>query len=146
MQIREIMTPHVEVVEPNDNLQSAARKMRDLDVGAIPVCIGEKVLGIVTDRDIAIRCVAEGNDPKTTLVGNAMTSDVYWCYDDSNLEEAEKMLCEKQIRRILVMNRDQILVGIVSLGDIATEADKPRNTAHTLEEISRKTVPTRQAA
>ena len=146
MQIKEIMTPNVEVVGPDDTLQAAAKKMRDLDVGAIPVRDGEKVHGILTDRDITVRAVAQGLDPRSTPTASVMTREICWCYEDASVEEAEKLLSDNQIRRILVMDRDQQLVGIVSLGDLATETNQPQDTAMILEHISQKTVPVGRAA
>ena len=102
--------------------------------------------GLVTDRDLAIRCVAEGLDPRTTRVGDCMTPDVTWCFEDQSLEEVEKIMCDRQIRRILVMNHDKRLVGIVSLGDIAVDSNNTQETARTLEEISRPSQPMLRAA
>jgi CBS domain-containing protein len=146
MKISEIMTPNVEVVSPGATLQEAASKMRDLDVGPIPVCDGERIHGIVTDRDITIRATAEGLDPKTTSVDRVMTPGVHWCYEDDDVEAAERLMRDNQVRRILVMNRDKKLVGIVSLGDIAVDANQDQQTANTLEGISQPAQPNQRAA
>lgn len=146
MKIKEIMTPNVEVVSPEMTLKDAARKMRDLDVGVIPVCDGEKMRGILTDRDITIRATAEGLDPKTAPVGNIMTPGVHWCYEDDDVDAAQKIMQDQQVRRILVMNRDKKLVGIVSLGDIAVDANRGKQTAKTLEDISQPSQPNQRAA
>jgi CBS domain-containing protein len=144
MKISEIMTPNVEVVSPGATLQEAASKMRDLDVGPIPVCDGERIHGIVTDRDITIRATAEGLDP--TSVDRVMTPGVHWCYEDDDVEAAERLMRDNQVRRILVMNRDKKLVGIVSLGDIAVDANQDQQTANTLEGISQPAQPNQRAA
>ena len=143
MKLKDIMTKDVECVRPGDTLQDAARKMKDLDVGPMPVCgDNDKVVGMLTDRDIAIRAVAEGKDPRTTRVQDAMTEDVAWCYEDQDSKEAAELMQERQIRRLLVMNRDKRLVGIVSLGDMATEGKK-KQAAETLQAVSEPSQPRR---
>src|SRR3954454_7935304 len=125
MQLKDIMTPDVECVRPGDTLQEAARKMKSLDVGPMPVCgDDDKIIGMLTDRDITIRATAEGLDPKTTKVQDAMSEDVVWCFEDEDTDAAAKLMQERQVRRLLVMSRDKRLVGIVSLGDLATEGKK----------------------
>jgi CBS domain-containing protein len=146
MKVSEIMTPNVEVLSPSATLQEAAQKMRDLDVGSIPVCDGERIQGIVTDRDITIRATADGYDPKSTSIDLVMTPGVHWCYEDDDLEAAEKLMKDHQVRRILVMNRDKKLTGIVSLGDVAVDANQDRETAQTLEGISQPAQPHSKAA
>jgi CBS domain-containing protein len=144
MKLREIMTPGVECVRPGDTLQAAARKMRDLDVGPMPVCgDGDKLVGMLTDRDIAIRATAEGLDPKTAKVKDAMTEDVVWCFEDQEIEEAARLMRERQIRRMLVMDRDKRLVGIVSLGDLATETGDTRKAGEILSDVSDPSMPRR---
>jgi CBS domain-containing protein len=136
MKLKGIMAKDVECVRPGDTLQDAARKMKDLDVGPMPGCgDNDKVVGMLTDRDIAIRAVAEGKDPRTTKVQDAMTEGVAWCFEDQDYEEAAELMQERQIRRLLVMNRDKRLVGIVSLGDMATEGRK-KQAAETLQAVS----------
>ena len=141
MKVSEIMTPNEEVVSPGATLQEAAQKMRDLNVGSIPVCDGERIQGIVTDRDITIRGTADGYEPSSTSVDRVMTAGVRWCYEDDEIEAAEKLMREHQIRRILVMNRNKDLVGIVALGDIAVDANQEWKTAQTLEGISQPSEP-----
>jgi CBS domain-containing protein len=121
MVLREIMTTHVEVVHPEATLKEAAQKMKALDVGPIPVCDGERLQGMLTDRDITVRATAEGRDPNTTKVREVMTPDVVYCFEDQDVREAADIMEEKQIRRLVVLNRDKRLVGIVSLGDLATQ-------------------------
>jgi CBS domain-containing protein len=121
MVLREIMTTHVEVVHPEATLKEAAQKMKALDVGPIPVCDGDRLQGMLTDRDITVRATAEGRDPNTTKVREVMTPDVVYCFEDQDVREAADIMEEKQIRRLVVLNRDKRLVGIVSLGDLATQ-------------------------
>ena len=118
MQVKEIMTPDVEVARPDDTLETVARMMADLDVGVMPVGENDRLVGMITDRDITIRGVAEGLDGKAK-VGDAMTRDVHYCFDDENVEDVSDKMAEWQVRRLPVLNRDKRLVGIVSLGDLA---------------------------
>jgi CBS domain-containing protein len=130
MQVKDIMTAGVECVSPGDTLQEAARKMKSLDVGPMPVCgDNDKIVGMLTDRDITVRATAEGKDPKTTKVQDAMTEDVIYCFEDQDVKDATKLMEDRQVRRVLVMNRDKRLVGIVALGDAATGAKKEAGDA-----------------
>ena len=139
MLVKDIMTYEVEVVAPGDTLEQVARKMEVLDVGPLPVCEGDRVVGMVTDRDITVRATAAGCDPKTTLVSEAMTHDIVCCYEDQDVQEAAKLMKEKQIRRLLVMSRADDLVGIVSLGDLATEAGGQAQPGEVLKKVSEPT-------
>ena len=130
------MTHNVDVVSPGDTLEQAARKMEDLNVGPLPVCEGDRVVGMLTDRDITVRATAAGCDPKTTLVCDAMSQDVVSCYEDQDVREAARLMKEKQLRRLLVMNRAHDLVGIVSLGDLATEAGGQGQPGEVLKKVS----------
>src|SRR5436305_13879593 len=103
------MTGNIGVVSPGDTLEQAARKMEELDVGPLPVCEGKRVVGMITDRDITVRATAAGCDPKTTLVSDTMSQDIICCYEDQDVQEAAKLMQEKQIRRLLVMNRAEEL-------------------------------------
>jgi CBS domain-containing protein len=135
MKLKEIMTKHVEAVAPDTPIQEAAGRMRSLDVGVLPVFKGDRLVGMLTDRDLTLRAIAEGKDPKTTTVQEAMTADVAYCFEDQEVEEAGRIMKENQIRRLPVLNRDKLLVGIVSLGDLATRADEKR-AGETLEKVS----------
>ena len=139
MLVKEIMTRNLEVVAPGDTLEQAARKMEVLDVGPLPVCEGDRVVGMVTDRDITVRATASGCDPKSTLVSEAMTHDIICCYEDQDIQEAAQLMKEKQIRRLLVMSRADELVGIVSLGDLATEAGDQGQPGEVLKKVSEPT-------
>jgi len=140
MQLKEVMTPQVEVVRPDASLQEAAEMMMKLDVGPLPVCDGERLVGMLTDRDITVRGTAQGRDPKTTQVQEVMTPDVIYCFEDQDVEDAADLMEEHQIRRLVILNRDKKLVGIVSLGDLALEADEEdlddAEVGEVLEQIS----------
>ncbi len=136
MLVSEIMTHDVEFVMPDDTLEEAATKMKNFDVGPLPVCEHEGVVGMVTDRDITIRAVSLGKDPKTTLVRDVMSQDVICCYLDQDIEVAAHLMQSQQIRRVLVVDRDKRLVGIVSLGDLAVVSETPARAGEILQEVS----------
>src|SRR5262245_51883794 len=143
MQVHDIMTPHVEVVHPDATLTEAAKKMSQLDVGPLPVCDGERLVGMLTDRDIITRATAQGCDPNTTKVREVMTSEVVYCFEDQDVAMAAQMMEVRQIRRVPVLNRDKRLVGIVSLGDLSTETGNRELSGKTLEGISEPAGPNR---
>jgi len=144
LQIKDIMTPNAECVRPDDSLQDAARRMRDLDVGPLPVCgDNDRLAGIITDRDIAVRAVAEGKDPKTSKVREAMSEKIIYCFEDQAVEEAARMMQERQVRRLVVLNREKRLVGIVSLGDLATETGDRQKLGEVLQDVSEPAMPRR---
>lgn len=137
MQLKEIMTPNPECVRPEATLQEAASRMRDLDVGPLPVCgENDRLVGMITDRDITIRAVAEGKDPKTATVRETMTEDIIFGFEDQDLDDASRVMEQKQIRRLAVLNHDKRLVGIVSLGDIAKQAGVREKVGEILQEVS----------
>jgi CBS domain-containing protein len=124
-------------MRPTASLQEAARKMRDLDVGPLPVCgDNDRLVGMLTDRDITVRAVAEGQDPKTARVQDIMTPDITYCFEDQDITEAARLMEEKQIRRLVVLNRDKRLVGIVSLGDLAVKTGDKKVSSEALEQVS----------
>jgi CBS domain-containing protein len=139
MLLKDIMAPDVEVVSPGDTLEDAARKMAELDVGPLPVCEGRRVVGMLTDRDITVRATAAGCDPKATLICDAMTQDITCCYDDQDVWEAARLMQAKQIRRLPILNRANELVGIVSLGDLATGAGDQVRPSEVLKKVSEPT-------
>src|SRR5215470_8736340 len=136
MQVGEVMTRHVEVIDSNAPLREAASKMKTLDIGLIPVCDGEKLKGMLTDRDITIRATAEGLDPTTTEVADVMTTEVAYCFEDQDVEEAAGIMEAKQIRRMPILDRNKRLVGIISLGDLAIHTPANDLSAQALKEIS----------
>jgi CBS domain-containing protein len=131
--ISEVMTSDVKVVRPEDSLRRAATLMADEDVGAIPVCDGERLQGMITDRDIAIRAVACGLGTETP-VREVMTEDLVWCNEDDDTQEVLGRMADRQIRRIPVIGKDRKLVGIVALGDLAIEDEE--NVDEALRDIS----------
>jgi CBS domain-containing protein len=136
MRVNEVMTPDVQCLAPDASLQAAAAKMKSLDVGAIPVCENDRLVGMVTDRDITVRATAEGEDPQKILVRDIMTPDILYCFEDQLVSEAGELMKENQVRRLVVLNRDKRLVGIVSLGDLATETRDEELAGATLEAVS----------
>jgi len=138
MLVKEIMTHNAEVISPSDTLEQAARKMEELNVGPLPVCEGQRLLGMLTDRDITVRATAAGSDPKATLVCDAMSTDIVSCFEDQDVNEAVRLMKDRQIRRLPVMNRANNLVGIVSLADLATESRDPEQPGEVLRKVSEK--------
>jgi len=135
MQVREVMTRNVQCVRPDTNLREAARLMHDLDVGSLPVCDNDQLAGMLTDRDIAVRAVATGNDPDSTCAGDVMTGEAIYCFEDEEIAKAARVMAREQIRRLVVLNRDKRLVGIISLGDLADTGDEML-AGNTLEFVS----------
>ena len=135
MQVSQILTREVETIRPDTTVREAAQRMRSMDVGSLPVCDGRRLLGMVTDRDITIRVTAEGRDAANTPVHHAMTPDVAFVFEDQDVQEAARVMRERQIRRLPVVNREKHLVGIIALGDIATTGND-RLSGDALEKIS----------
>ena|SRR5688572_5781791 len=136
MKLSEIMTRDVVVLQPDDSLQSAAKKMRDRNIGFLPVCDGEELIGVISDRDITIRALADGMDVNIMLGRDLMTVPAIYCFDDQDISEAAKIMEENQIRRLVVLSReDRRLVGIVSLGDLARNESADRS-GHVLQKVS----------
>ena len=137
MQVKQVMTPNVECTQPTATLSDAARKMRDFDIGPLPVCSDDdRLAGMITDRDITVRAVADGLDPRTTIVRDVMTPTIIYCYEDQDVSDAAHMMEQNQIRRPVVLNRDKRMVGILSLGDVAVDAGDEQLAGHTLEAVS----------
>ena len=136
MKVNEIITHDPEVIHPETALIEAAQKMKSMDIGILPVCDGDRLVGVITDRDIAVRGVAQGYDPKTARVQEVMTPEVIYCFDDEDVKEAAKKMKEKQVRRLPVLNREKRLVGIVSLGDLAVRTGKEKLAGEVLERVS----------
>ena len=139
MKLKDIMTKEVEVVHPDQSLKDAAQKMRVRDIGFLPVCDGDRVLGVVTDRDMILRGTAEGSDPDTKIGQQFVTTPAVYCYDDQDVEEAARLMEDHQIRRVIVLSReDDHLAGVVSLGDIATRGTD-KTSAKVLQSVSEPT-------
>jgi CBS domain-containing protein len=136
MKVNEISTKNPEIIHPEAMICEAARKMKEGDIGMLPVCDGERLVGAITDRDLVIRAIADGYDPLTTKVRDVMTPKIAWCFEDEEIGQAANRMEEKQIRRLAVLNRDKRLVGILSLGDLAVRSDDARLTEEVLECVS----------
>jgi CBS domain-containing protein len=135
MQIREIMTRQVEVISRDADVRSAAIKMRDLNIGVIPVCDGPLFVGILTDRDIAVRLAAEGHDARRTCVGEIMTRDLTYCFEDQNIEDAVTVLEFHRINCLPILDRNYQLVGTVLMTDITAQLEAPVRTAGGLADV-----------
>ena len=132
--VSEVMTPKVKIAAPNHTIQQVAGMMADLDAGVIPVSDQDRLVGMITDRDIAVRAVALGLPPDTQ-VRQVMTKEIKYCFDDDNLDEVARNMADIKVRRLPVINHEKRLVGILSLGDMAIE-DGPDNAGVALCGIS----------
>jgi CBS domain-containing protein len=139
--VSEVMTRDVEVIAPQETLQRAAQLMDELNVGALPVCEGNRLLGMITDRDITVRAVAAGSVPAETRVSEVMSEGVRWVREDDSTDAVTKSMGGMQVRRVPVLNSHDELVGIVSLGDLSTQRIDEADTA--LREISQPSEPDR---
>lgn len=137
MQIKDILSKDVEVVAHDTPIRDVARKMRDRDCGAIPVTDGDKMVGMITDRDIVCRCVAESKNLDDAKAEDVMTPNILYCYEDTDVEEVARNMADNKVRRLPVVNREKRLIGIVSLGDLAARAHKDQETGEAMEEICR---------
>ena len=134
-QVKDVMSRDVQVISPDATIREAATKMREGDFGMMPVGENDRMIGAVTDRDIAVRAVAEGKGPETR-VREVMSEEIIWTYEDNTIEEAAELMSEHQVRRLPIVNRDKRLVGIVALGDFAVEPDDIEAAAEALADIS----------
>lgn len=135
-QLKDLMSHDVKVIKADMTIGEAARTMRDGDFGMMPVEENDRMIGTISDRDIAIRAIAEGKDA-STKVRDVMSDGIAWAFEDESVEQAAKIMSERQVRRLPVVNRDKRLVGIVALGDFAVESSELRPAAQALSEISK---------
>lgn len=135
-QLKDLMTRDVKLVSPDQSIRDAAQEMRDGDFGMMPVGEDDRLIGTISDRDMAIRAVAAGNGPDT-LVRDVMSEGIAWAYEDDSVEKAAKLMSERQVRRLPVLDRNKRLVGIVALGDFAVDSTEIRPAAQALSEISK---------
>ena len=135
-QLKDLMSRDVKVIDPDMTIAEAAQRMRDGDFGMLPVGEDDRMIGTISDRDIAIRATAEGKDADTK-VREVMTEGIAWAYEDDSVEKAALIMSERQVRRLPVVNRNKRLVGIVALGDFAVEGSEIKPAAKALSEISR---------
>ena len=143
MQLKEIMTQGVQVIAPEATVKEAAEKMKQLNIGPLPVCDGERLVGMLTDRDITTRVVAEGHDPTTTTVRETMTPDIVYCFEDQDVQEAACLMEQHQIRRLPIVNHNKWLVGIVSLSDLTVGTGDQKLAGEVLEQVSEPATPNR---
>jgi CBS domain-containing protein len=134
MKVSEVMTRDVRLIEPTQTIRDAARLMAEMDAGIMPVREGDRLVGMITDRDIAVRAVAEGKGPDTPI-GEVMTDDVKYCYEDDDTGDVARNMADIQVRRLPVLTRDKRLVGIISLGDMAV-SDGSRRAGKAVAGIS----------
>ena len=135
-QLKDLMSRDVKVISPDMTIEEAAKKMRDGGFGMMPVGENDRMIGTISDRDIAIRAVAEGKGAGTK-VREVMSEGIAWAYEDESVEEAATIMSKRQVRRLPVVDRDKRLVGIVALGDFAVESSEIRPAAQALSEISK---------
>lgn len=135
MNIKDCMTRHVRTVSPDETLADAAQAMADSDIGILPVAEGDRLVGMISDRDIAIRGVGRGKGPDTQ-VRDIMSGEVMYCFEDDEIEEVLENMGEIQVRRLPVVNAEKRLVGIISLSDLADGSEKP--TGEALSHIARE--------
>lgn len=134
MKVREAMTTAVQLVSPDQSIRQAARLMADCDIGALPVGENDQLIGMITDRDIAVRAVADGLDPDTKISA-VMSREVLYCFDDDELDDVADNMSNIRVRRLPVVNRHKRLVGIVSISDLASCEDEEK-TGKTIACIS----------
>jgi CBS domain-containing protein len=143
MQVKEVMTRNPETASPGVPIREVAEKMQSLNVGIIPICEGPRIVGVVTDRDVTIRATAHGRDTNTTPIREIMSSDLVCCYEDDDLEKCTRLMEERRIRRIPVLDRQEQLVGIVALVDLAVRGEAKETAGEVLTEVSEPTRPIR---
>jgi CBS domain-containing protein len=136
MKVQEIMAKDVECIGPETPISKAAQKMRERDIGFLPVCDNDRLIGTLTDRDITIQSVAQGRDPRLAPVREIMNPQVFYCYEDEEIEKVGQYMQEKEVRRMVILNRQKRLVGVMSLGDIARASGAKQLAGETLGHIA----------
>jgi CBS domain-containing protein len=134
MKVKDVMSRDVRVANPDQKVREAAKVMADLDVGALPVGDNDRLVGMITDRDIVVRAVAQGRSDDAS-VGEVMSREVLYCFDDEDLDDVARNMGDVQVRRLPVVNRDKRLVGIISLGDVA-RSEEPATVGRTVSQVS----------
>lgn len=135
----EVMTKNPVSALPTDTVVNVAQLMKERDIGPVPIVedkVTKKLIGIVTDRDLALKVVAEGRDPNITLVRDVMTTDVVTCHEEDDIDSTLDAMSKHQLRRILVVDKNDQLVGIIAQADVATRMDEPEKTGEVVKEIS----------
>jgi CBS domain-containing protein len=123
MQAKDLMTRSVQCISPQTRICDAAQMMKLLDVGFLPVCENDRLIGTITDRDIVLRLVADGRNVTNSKASDIVTNDVFWCYEDQTADEVCDFMSQKEIRRVLILNRNKRLVGVLSIGDLAKRGE-----------------------
>jgi CBS domain-containing protein len=134
MKVSEIMTTNVECVTPETSVSELAEKMKSLDVGFLGVCDADRIAGTVTDRDIVIRGIAGGKDLNSIKARDIMSKEVHWCFENDDVKDVAEKMRDKEVRRMLLLNQNKRLVGVVSIGDIAKVEEQ--ESGKTLKDIS----------
>ncbi len=139
MKLSEVMQTNLEVISADATVRDAAARMKDRDIGALPVRVGDQLAGMITDRDLIVRSIARGEDPDETRVATVMTKDTACCYADDEVDNAVRLMADRQIQRLLVLDKSEKLVGIVSLADLLRARSNASAVTNTLEEIKSPT-------
>lgn len=134
--LRDVMTESPETIPPEASVRRAAETMRDYDTGFLPVVSDDSIEGVITDRDIVVRAIADGLDPDEVSVADIMTEDYHSLFEDQSVDEALDLMEGQEVRRILVLDRSENIVGVVSLGDLAVRGEPSLDTDETLEKVS----------
>ncbi|GJL48974.1 CBS domain-containing protein [Candidatus Nitrospira salsa] len=140
--IKDIMTVEVDIIGPETNVQEAAGKMKQLNVGIMPICENHKIIGLLTDRDIILRVIAEKKDPAHTLARDVMTQDIIVAGEEQDVTEAQQLMSHHQIRRLPIVNRNNLFIGMLSLGDLTARSSAYRG-GEVFEEVSQPSKPNR---
>jgi CBS domain-containing protein len=138
MKVREVMTAQVKTARPDTSIFEIARLMRDEDIGCVPVQENDKLVGMVTDRDIVIRALADSQDVNASTARSVMSPQMLYCFEDQDVNDVLQNMGEQQVRRLPVVDRDKRLVGMVSIGDLSSRA-RPQKAGESLREISQPT-------
>jgi CBS domain-containing protein len=137
MKVSEIMTTNVECVEPDTGIRELALTMQTLDVGFLAICENDRLIGTVTDRDMVLRAIGRGRDIDATSARDIMTAEVFWCYENEDVKDVTEKMRDKDVRRMLILNKERRLVGVVSLGDISkVEEDESGKTLRDISEAA----------
>ncbi len=134
--LKEIMSKNVQCMAPDTDLREIADKMKELDAGSIPICENDRLVGMITDRDLVVKMIAGRLDPATAMAKDVMTSPIVYCFEEQDIGEAARIMEAKKIRRLIVLNKGKKLVGIISLGDISLRAGSESLIGEILEKIS----------
>ena len=135
--VKDVMTKHVECLGPETSLRDIAAKMKEIDAGSIPICDKDRLVGMVTDRDIVIKTLGSDRDPDAVKAGDVMTSPIVYCFEDQPIEEVARIMEVKQVRRIVALTREKRLAGIISLGDISLKGGSNEVSEEILEQVSK---------